>query len=348
MSHSRQKDAAYVTIGQVAQAAGVSKTTISRYISGQYEALADSTRQRIEETIAALNYRPNQLARGLKRGRSNLIGVILADISNPFSTAIMRGVEDVAKFHGYSIVVWNTDNDAQKERDYIFIAQSHKIDGLIINTTGQNNAFLRDLGGQKTPIVLVDRKVPDLNFDTVCTDNRSATETALHYLLEKEYERVALFTEPVEGISSRTERLETFSRILAENGHVSTSDVYVVDAHNQAHLEKSLLQFLYDSRGQLRAILAGNGVLLLKLSRTFQRLGIRVPESVSYLGFDDPEWALLVGSGITTIAQPTYQIGVTAMNRIILRIGQEDGLTPEIVELPGELIVRGSTPGKMT
>ncbi|MHB1627868.1 MAG: LacI family DNA-binding transcriptional regulator [Bacilli bacterium] len=347
MSHFHQKDTAFVTIGQVAQAAGVSKTTISRYISGQYDSLADSTRKKIEETIAALNYRPNQLARGLKRGRSNLIGVILADISNPFSTAIMRGVEDVAKLHGYSVVVWNTDNDAQKERDYMLIAQSHHIDGLIINTTGQNNAFLRDLGVQKTPIVLVDRKVPDLNFDTVCIDNRSATETALHYLLEKKYERIALFTEPVEGISSRTERQETFSRMLADNGHPSTSDIYVVDAYHQAHLEKSLLQFLYDSRGQFRTVLAGNGVLLLKLCLTFQKLGIGVPESVSCLGFDDPEWALLVGSGITTIAQPTYQIGVAAMNRIIFRIGQGDGLTSELVELPGELIVRGSTPGKM-
>ncbi len=169
------------TIGDVAREAGVSKTTISRYLSGQFDSISEQTRKRIEQTIADLKYRPNRMARGLKRDRSFSIGMIVADITNPFSTSILRGVEDVCTKHGYSLMVCNTDNDPVKEKEYIMMLQAHRIDGLIINSTGHNNEYLHELAEEQTPVVLVDRKMPELGFDTVVTNNVQATTEAMRF-----------------------------------------------------------------------------------------------------------------------------------------------------------------------
>lgn len=332
-----------VTIADVAKAAGVSKTTVSRYLSGEFTSLSAVTLEKIRQTVRALDYHPNQMARGLKQGKSNLIGVILADITNPFSTAILRGVEDVSQQLGYSVMVCNSDNDPQKERDYIFMMQQHRIDGLIINTTGKNNPFLHKFSMESIPVVLVDRKVPDLDLDTVSIDNMGATEEAVKFLIQRGYERIALFTEPVDGISSRLERLLTFRRTLESLGHISASEVYTFDTENFSSVKNSLEHFIENSHKRKRVVFAGNGVATLKVSLAFKDLKLEIPNDCALIGFDDPDWGPLVGPGLTTIAQPTYEIGVIAMKKIISKIRQESQGT-NTTELPGRLIVRGSTP----
>lgn len=337
----RKKQTERVTIIDVARAAGVSKTTVSRYLSGQYYALSESTRAKIKEVIEQLHYRPNQMARGLKRDRSYLIGMVVADITNPYSTAVLRGAEDVCKKKGYSMMICNTDNDPAKEREYIFMLQSHRIDGLVINTTGHNNEFLRELANDRIPVVLVDRKVPELGFDTIGLDNEQATKEVLHFILKQGYKRIALFSEPLAGISSRQERATVFTSVLTQYGYAH--DLYEVDLHSPEQLNKKLDHFLKQTEGNKRAILAANGVVMLKLIRTLQLKGIKIPEDLAVAGFDDTEWTPLIGSGITTIAQPTYQIGVTAMERVFQRL-EGDTSPAQNIAFSGKLIVRGSTP----
>ncbi|WP_089970487.1 LacI family DNA-binding transcriptional regulator [Lihuaxuella thermophila] len=338
----RKKQTEKVTITDVAKAAGVSKTTVSRYLSGQYHALSDRTRTRIKAAIEQLNYRPNQLARGLKGDRSYLIGMIVADITNPYSTAVLRGAEDVCKRKGYSLMVCNTDNDPAKEREYIFTLQSHRIDGLLINTTGQNNGFLRELANDRTPVVLVDRKMPELGFDTIGLDNEQATSELVHFILNQGYKRIAYITEPLAGVSSRQERAAAFARELTRLG-IPADDLYEVDLHSPESLMEKLDHFLTDTEGDKRAIIAANGVVMLKLISALQLKGVQIPGDVAVAGFDDPEWAPLIGSGITTVAQPTYQIGVTAMERIFNRL-EGDTSPAQNIHFAGKLIVRGSTP----
>jgi LacI family kdg operon repressor len=342
----KQDSSKRVTIDDVAKRAGVSKTTVSRYLNGRYEALAEETLKRIQEAIRALDYRPNRMARGLKRDKSLLIGIVVADITNPFSTAILRGAEDVCKRHGYSLMVCNTDNDPAKEREYIFMLQAQRIDGLIINTTGQNNEFLHQLAAEHTPVVLVDRKVPELDFDTVTVHNEQATTEAVQYLVEQGYERIGFFSEPIDGISSRMERLVAFHQVLSRYGHRSVADVYEVDLRDERQLGEKLDAFLHHSRGQSRALFAANGVMLLKLLLELKKKGLSIPEDTAVLGFDDLDWAPVVGPGITTIAQPTYEIGVTAMERVLQRMEGDDSPAQQIA-LPGRMIIRGSTPSRV-
>lgn len=329
-------------IDDVAKLAGVSKSTVSRYLGGKYDMLAVDTKKRIEEAIEALGYRPNQMAQGLKRNKSYLIGMVMADISNPFSIAILRGAEDTCRKHSYSMVVCNTDNDAAREREYIFMLQSHRIDGLIINSTGQNNEFLHELANDQTPIVLVDRKVPELRLDTVTVDNISATSEAVEYLLRQGYEKIGFFSEPIDGVSSRLERMAAFKSILHQEGQ---QDVYIVDLKREGQLDEKLEEFLEDSKGKSRVIFAVNGVIMLKIISLLQKRGLKIPEDVSIAGFDNLEWTPLIGSGITVIEQPTYELGVTAMERILKRI-EGDKSIHQGIQLPCALITRGSTPSR--
>lgn len=155
-----------VTINQVAEAAGVSKASVSRYIGGDRQLLADATARRIERAIDQLDYRPNQMARGLKRGRTRLIGMLVADILNPYSVAVMHGVETACREHGYSLVVCNTDRDDEQERHHLAALQSYNVEGLIVNTLGHHPGELRALH-RELPMVLVDRQLAELDTDLV-------------------------------------------------------------------------------------------------------------------------------------------------------------------------------------
>lgn len=341
-----KKNIRRANIQDVANLAAVSKSTVSRYLGGKYDMLALDTKKRIEEAIKTLEYRPNQMAQGLKRNRSFLIGMIMADISNPFSTAILRGAEDICRKNSYGIVVCNTDNDPSRERDYILMLQSHRIDGLIINTMGKNNQFLHELVKDETPVVLVDRKVPELKLDTVTVDNIGATSEFMNYLLNQGYERIAFFSETIDGVSSRLERLVAFRSILEQRGNTNaSSDTFVVDLKEEEQLDEKLDVFLESSKGQSRVIFAVNGVIMLKIIVALQRRGLSIPKDISIAGFDNLEWTPAIGSGITVIEQPTYEIGVTAMERILKRIEGDKSLHQSI-QLPGTLIIRGSTPSK--
>ncbi|MGF7400656.1 LacI family DNA-binding transcriptional regulator [Thermoanaerobacterium thermosaccharolyticum] len=156
-----------ITIDYVAKKAGVSKTTISRFLNGRYEYMSDATRENIKKVIEELNYRPNNLARSLKLNRSNLIGVLVSDIGNHFSSILVKGIEKVLKENGYNLIIASTDNDATKEREYILSLLDNNVDGLIINTAGGNDDFLIRLSKKGLPIVLADRSIKDTVFDTV-------------------------------------------------------------------------------------------------------------------------------------------------------------------------------------
>jgi LacI family kdg operon repressor len=333
-----------VTISDVASLAGVSKTTVSRYLSGQYDALAEETCTRIAEAVKELDYRPNIMAQGLKGNRSKLIGIVVADITNPFSTAVLRGAEDVCKKNNYSIMVCNTDNDPAKERDYIFMLQSHRIDGLIITTTGENNEFLLNLTKDNIPVVLLDRRSPEAGFDMVVTDNRGTTSKAVAFLINQGYKKIGFFSGPIGGITTRAERLDAFRSIFSnqKNSEVQSYE-YEINFDDPNELEQKLDAFLSESKGQVPAIFAVNGVIMLKIILALQKKGLRIPDDIAVMGFDNLDWTPAVGSGITVIEQPTYELGVVAMERVLKRIEDNSSL-PENIELPTKLIIRGSTP----
>jgi LacI family transcriptional regulator, kdg operon repressor len=338
-----KQENAKVTIYDVAREAGVSKTSVSRYLGGRYDELSDKTRKKIELAINKMEYRPNTMARGLKSNKSYLIGIIVADINNPYTTAILRGAEDICSQNGYNLMICNSDNNPEKERGYFDMLLSHRIDGLIIHTTGGNHDMLKQMQEQKTPIILLDRKVPNLEIDTVGLDNFQATSQAVNYLVGQNYERIAFFSEPASKVSTRYERRLSFQQTLMSHSHPSSGDVYEVNVDDLKDVESKLQHFLDDSKGVSRAILTANSVVLLKLILLLQEKKLSVPEDLAMMGFDNPDWSTIVYSGITTIEQPTYQIGVAAMEMILHRIDGQAS-PAQTMAYQAKLNIRQTTP----
>lgn len=316
----------------------MSKTSISRFLGGELDALSDNIRQQIESTIARLGYQPNQMARGLKRGRTRLIGMVVADILNPYTVAVLRGVEAACQQHGYTLILCNTGNDEQREKQSLAALRSYSVEGLIVNTQGRNIKSL-ELQNAGMPIVLIDRRIEGFDFDLVGLDNVQAGRLATEHLIAQGFEAIAFVAPPLAGVSSRAMRAEGFLAAVAEHG-ACHGEVLEVDLDDQPAVDARVRQFIAQWRGRRVALLGSNGMVTLQLALMLQRLELRMPDDVGLLGFDELPWSPL--AGLSTIEQQTYEIGFSAMTCMLARLQGEDS-PPREVLLPGKLIVRGST-----
>jgi LacI family kdg operon repressor len=323
-------------MNDVADLAGVSKASVSRFIGEDRQLLSDAIALRIEQAIETLGYRPNQMARGLKRGRTRLIGMLVADIRNPYSVAVMHGVETACRRHGYTLVVCNTDLDDEQERLHLAALRSYNIEGLIVNTLGRHLDELRLLNDE-LPMVLVDRKVEQLNSDLVGLDNADAVRQAIDHLDQRGYRDILLVSEQQDGTSSRLERVTAFKQLISERGHLRGQ---VLETSDQ--LKTQLQAFLAAPGPGPKALFTGNGVATLMCTRLLRELGCPLFDDIGLIALDELDWYPLVGSGITSLAQPTEEIGVTAFECLLHRL-QGDQEPARLFDFPAQLIVRGST-----
>ncbi len=329
------------TISDVAKAANSGKTSVSRYLNGELNRLSDDLRQRIEAAIVQLNYRPSQMARSLKGGQTRLIGLILADITNPYSVDVMRGVETACRQRGFTLLVCNTNNEVNQERHYLQLLNGYQVEGIVVNAVGMHEDALAMLQQSSLPMVLIDRKIPDFSCDMVGLDNHQAATLATEHLIEQGFEAIMFLSEPLGTVNTRIERLSAFRACLAAHpdrvAEVAESALDDIDT-----LGAIIKDFNRRHRGMRKAILSANGALTLQIARTLRRQGLHWGSDIGLLGFDELEWAELAGVGITTFKQPTYQIGHAALEQLLKRIQGADEPVCEQA-FSGELIVRGST-----
>ncbi|HEY3425372.1 MAG TPA: LacI family DNA-binding transcriptional regulator [Negativicutes bacterium] len=337
-----KKNKTNITIADVAKRAGVSKTTISRYLNGKFEFMSEESQKRIKDIIEELNFRPNNLARSLKSSKSGLIGVLIADITNPFSSVLVKGITDCCKQYGYNVVIANTDNDSEKEREYILSMIDQRVEGLIVNTTGKNNEFLEDINSKHVPIILADRPLFPTMFDTVRTNDWQATIDAINYLAEEGFTRVGLFTEPINNIETRTIRQQAYRKACCEVLQIEPQE-YVIDSKDEHGVQNLVQKFLSTNAGQQNVIFTTNGVTMLSVLGAIHRLGLYIPKDIAICGFDNWPWMELIGTGITAISQPFYDVGVGCVERVMFRLQEKSQCSPEVIELSNQLIIRGST-----
>ncbi|MGB4135755.1 MAG: LacI family DNA-binding transcriptional regulator [Microbacterium sp.] len=329
------------TISDVAAAAHVSRTTVSRFLGKQYGSMSPATKARIEAAIAELRYRPSRIARGLRQDRSFTLGFIVPDLTNPFAIRVLRGAEEVAEKHGYMLMVCNSDRDPDKERRYFEMLSSYGTDGLLVFTTGHNDEAVAELSSRGMPIVLIDQDVPSLAVDYFGTDNNTAVADAVTHLLDSGYDDIGFFTDMIASTASRIERAEMFRARLAQSPDVAAR-VFEADVRDDGQLDEGLDAFLRTPQGTARVIFASNGVMMLKLYGRLKARGIRIPDDVSLIGFDDDEWAQSAEPPLTTIAQSTRELGARALERLLERINGQAAETVR-TRMPSRLIVRGST-----
>ncbi len=333
--------AARATISDVAAKAGVSKATVSRFLNRREELLTPEIAGRVERAVRALGYSPSPMAQALKRGRSRLIGLVVADVANPFSVAVLRGAEKACQDAGYLLMLFNLGNEASREREAIEALLSYQVEGLILNTLGQDQGAVAEAMRRGKPIVLVDRRHHELETDFVSLDNAGAVRSAAEHLVAAGYRELLLVTEPLAGVSSRIEREAAFRTFLADHPRLA-GRIFESGAEGTAALDEALRALRKRARAGKPAVLAGNAVVTLRIAAAAARLGWQFGVDLGLVGFDDTEWAPLIGPGLTTIAQPTDELGRLAASCLLERL-QGLALAPRQILLPGRLIARGSS-----
>ena len=341
------------TISDVAREAGTGKTSVSRYLNGETNVLSSDLRARIEEAIKRLDYRPNQMARGLKRGRNRLIGLLVADLTNPYTVGVARGVEAACHALGLMPLVCNAANEVEMERRYLQLMTTYRVEGVIVNALGVKEETLRPLGEGGTPAVLVDRSIEGLAADMVGLDNGEAVELGMRHLLQEGFDDIRFVVQPFEHVSSRQLREAAFQAALDRARRARgpaaplQGETIVLDLNDDealARTHEALDRHLEEASregGRRVAYFAANGPVALSLALHLNgRYGSRWQERVALMSIDDSEWAELIG--VTAIRQPTYEIGYRAVEFLHERI--EGGTEPaREAMLPGELIARRST-----
>ncbi|MDD9147946.1 MULTISPECIES: LacI family DNA-binding transcriptional regulator [unclassified Sporolactobacillus] len=331
--------AKHATISAVAEAAGVSTTTVSRYLNKKYEYMSLKTKKRIGQVIDELNYRPSSIARGLKSKRTNLLGVVVADIENPFSSILMKGVNDICKQRDYHILILNTDNSQQEEEEGILSLIDHNVDALLINPTGYSSTIYTEMNKEGIPVVLIDRQIEEFLFDCVTSNNYDVTFQATAYLIKNHYTRIFFVSEAINSISTRSIR----QRAVEDALHQSGDSTLIIDKNNRPAIKEKLMRLKRLYPDEKMALFAVNGQVLLILLQILHELRWSVPEEIGIYGYDDWGWGELIPPGITVIQQDPYEMGRKSAELLIDRLEGKRTGAPELFELPANLVIRGST-----
>ncbi|HKW25140.1 MAG TPA: LacI family DNA-binding transcriptional regulator [Terriglobales bacterium] len=334
-----------ITMRQIAARARVSVGTVSHVINNT-AGVREPVKQRVLEAIERLGYQPSLLARGLRRNQTTIIGVIIPDISNPFFPLVVRGVEDIAYQNSYRLMLCNTDNDAQKEQVYFNELRAYRMAGLIVIPSADSRLVPLASGhGGEIPVICLDRCPEGWKGDTVTVDNEGGAYQAIRYLLELGHRRIACIAGQLH-VTSGVERLKGFKRALREAG-ITTAPEYIQEGRfdRLSGYEKALMLLQFSPRPT--AIFAANDLVALGVLAATRELGLRCPEDVSLVGFDDLELASFTNPALTTVAQPAYQMGARAAGLLFERLRGE-GIGSQRIVMKATLKARDSTaaPGR--
>lgn len=353
-----------VTISDVAKAAGVARATAARVLGG-YGSVHPGLQDRVREAAEALGYRPNTLARSMATGVTHTIGAVVADIGNPFFAGVARGIADGARASGYDTIVVNTDERTDREEDAVRVLLGKQVDGLVVASAvsaGGDPAHLRDAVARGVPVVAVDRELRTLDVDTVVIDNREVARQAVEHLVAAGHRRIALAWGPVLPKPPRT----VATLLAASDRDLSTSGARLLgwlDAITAAGIEVDPALAMTGSQtidGVRRfvsrhltaptpatAVFATETDAVLGTLAAVRDLGLRVPDDLSVVGFDDSPWATVTTPALTMVEQPVRELGRTAATRLIQRIEGHEG-PPRRRALRGHLTIRRSVAAPRT
>jgi LacI family transcriptional regulator len=326
-------------IREVAEKANVSVTTVSHVVN-QTRFVAPETEARVRQTMIDLNYRPNSLARSLRRGETKTIGLILPDSANPFFAESARLLEDFAFQQSYSLILCNSNGKLEKERRYTEVLFNKQVDGIIFMAAGDDTQSLQELIDRQLPVVVVDRILDHMDVDAVISDNLQSGRMAARYLIENGHSRISIIRGP-SNVNPSAQRVTGFKQAMMEAGlSVDAEFEASGDFHPESgyRAARSLLQLSPPPT----AIFACNDLMAIGALKAIREAGLSVPEDISLIGHDDIEMASYIQPALTTISQPVEELAATAIKLLLERI-EQPGLAPRRILLPNRLIVRQST-----
>jgi LacI family transcriptional regulator len=327
------------TMNDVARVANVSIATVSHVINGTRFVSAERV-ERVHDAMRELGYTPDATARSLRVGRTDTIGLVVPDNSNPFFAALARGIEEAGFEAGYTTILANSNERPDREHRYVSTLVSKRVDGLILSPSrGDHGTLGRLLLNARIPVVVVDREAALPNADTVLYDNEGGSFEATRYLHELGHTRIGCIAGPADA-SSATERVRGFRRAIAA-ANLPEQPVVEADFHFAGGREATAR--LLDSGTRLTALFAANDLMAAGAIRELAARGISVPGEMSVIGFDDAPLAEMISPALTTMRQPLTDMAYTAVSMLLSRVTSGDGGAPVRKVIPTSIVIRDST-----
>jgi len=330
------------TLRDVARRVGVSVMTVSRAINHP-EAVHPATLRKIRQAIEDLDYVPNRIARSLVSARTETIALLIPDVTNPFFTRLSRGAEDAARARGYRLILCNTDENPEVERQYLRMLRTAQVDGLIISVCGDASAdALRDLGASPSRVVLVDRTLPDdLGLDTVTGDDRQAAYRLLQQVLADGHTRIAFVLGSL-TVSVVRDRFAGARAAIAEAGLPwRPDDVLTGVAPRDESTLDAFLERVLAGPQPATAVFAWNNLAAAETYRIVRRAGLRVPEDVVIASFEDPDPFGITPGYFIVARQHPYDLGREAASRLFMRLEGAAPPAPARLVVPADIVVGG-------
>ncbi|MGD0709950.1 MAG: LacI family DNA-binding transcriptional regulator [Bacteroidales bacterium] len=336
-----------ISLSDIAKSLGVSKTLVSMVLNNHADekGISKVTQKRVWEKIKEYNYKPNMMARGLRLGRSNTIGLIVSDISNPFYSKIARYIENFVEPKGYNIMICSTDEDVEKEIRLIKMLRDRQTDGLIISTSQKSSKEIRILLDEKYPFVLIDRVMPDVKTNSVIVDNFKGSHHAVTHMLQQGYKKIAAFAVSPSYVSTINDRIEGYLRAIKDFG-LTYGKAYLkeIPFTNVKETVRKELSALLNSKDKVNALFAVNNNIAVACLECLNDMKVRIPEDIAFVCFDDLDVFKFGRPSITAISQPIEEICKNAADILLENIkNKDDRVELSQVKLPTTLIVRRST-----
>jgi DNA-binding LacI/PurR family transcriptional regulator len=330
----------HVTMRQIAERAEVSIGTVSHVVNNSAR-VRPKLRLRVLEAIRALGFQPSAIAQGLRLNRTKTLGMIIPDITNPFFPGVVRGAEDVAFRNSYRLILCNTDNDPAKEAAYLAELRSFRTAGLLIIPAAGSSLTSEILAGTPgtLPVVCLDRCPEGWAGDAVVVGNELGSYRATKYLIDSGHRNIAVITGPA-LLSNAVERLNGFKKALRQ-AHIVLPPEFIQEAEFNTRSGFRVAKRLLRMLPRPTAIFACNDLMALGVLHAAHDLGLRCPEDLSLVGFDDLEFCEYTSPPLSSVFQPGYQLGATAAGLLVDRI---NGLqeTAKRIQLETELKIRSS------
>lgn len=327
-------------IKTVAEHAGVSISTVSRVLSDKEFYIKEETREKVLAAVNELGYSPNVLAKGLKGGLSNNIALLIPNIENEMFPPIIKGVEDFVRRKGYNVILCNIDEDVEIEKYYINKLKQNLVDGFIVCSMLKNSDHIRQLHNEDCPVVIVSRYYGD-NINAVIIDNYQAAYDATNYLIRTGNKRIGIILGHTE-LSIYGQRLEGYKDAIKNAGIEYDEQLVIYETSGDNGLYQAITELLRKGV-KIDALFATSDPKAIVTMKAIIDFGLKIPEDISVLGFDNIKISTLLNPPLSTVSQPFYEMGKLAAKKIINMINGNGPAEPVIDVLNTEIIIRKST-----
>ncbi|KIL25913.1 hypothetical protein B4134_2659 [Bacillus safensis] len=329
-----------VTIYDVAREANVSMATVSRVVNGNPN-VKPTTRKKVLEAIDRLGYRPNAVARGLASKKTTTVGVIIPDISSIFYSELARGIEDIATMYKYNIILSNSDQNTDKELHLLNTMLGKQVDGIVFMGGNITDVHVEEFKRSPVPIVLAASVEEQAQTPSVNINYEQAIYDSVQLLVEKGHKRIAFVSGPMSEPINSVRKLAGYKRALEEAG-IAFDDTLVAEGDYSYDSGIESLAHLLEQSDKPTAVIAATDEMALGVIHGAQDRGVSIPEDLEVIGFDNTRLSLMVRPQLTTVVQPTYDIGAVAM-RLLTKLMNKEQVDDQIVELPHRIEERQST-----